>query len=468
MPCLNHVEPVRSFLASTLTITGVIVMGAGPVLAQITPDATLGSESSVVTPDALVNGAQADLIEGGALRGANVFHSFHDFNVNDGQRVYFANPTGIENILSRVTGGNVSNILGTLGVDGAANLFLLNPNGVVFGPNAQLDVSGAFTVTTAERYSFLDGTDFSATNPGQAPLVTVNITPGVQFGPNPSVAVVNQADLAVGQDLSIAAGSVDSSTGSLTSGGQVSVEGVNGDVQIRDVTANSALLSASGNLELTDSQIATTNDLNLQAQDTVVVRDSVTTPVSITSGGDLTILGEQGIDILALNHLDPTPFIAGGSLTLVSDGVISADSHFASGNGFSVLNLAGQPGQFISLYDPIISATGNVLFAGYTGTSLKVEATGSITASGDITINGPDTNIDTSCMTVDCNTLRSHSALILRSGVTLAHGAIANGTVNDTPPQSATVDGGVFNLGGTANGINVQSIDIAVANCIKT
>jgi filamentous hemagglutinin family protein len=197
------------------------------VLAQITPDATLGSEGSVVTPNAVVNGAQADLIEGGALRGGNVFHSFQDFNVNDGQRVYFANPTGIENILSRVTGGNVSNIFGTLGVDGAANLFLLNPSGVVFGPNAQLDVSGAFTVTTAERYSFLEGAEFSATNPGQAPLVTVSITPGVQFNDTPRGDITNQGNLAVGagETLSLYGDTVVSSGDLTAEGGTVQVLG---------------------------------------------------------------------------------------------------------------------------------------------------------------------------------------------------------------------------------------------------
>ena len=174
-----------------------------------------------------MNGAQAELIEGGALRGANVFHSFQDFNVNDGQRVYFANPTGIENILSRVTGSNVSNIFGTLGVDGAANLFLLNPNGVVFGPNAQLDVSGAFSVTTAERYSFLDGTDFSATNPGQAPLVTVSITPGVQFNGAPQGDITNQGNLAVGAEQTLALhGDTVTNSGDLTAeGGTVLVLG---------------------------------------------------------------------------------------------------------------------------------------------------------------------------------------------------------------------------------------------------
>ncbi|NEN95609.1 MAG: filamentous hemagglutinin N-terminal domain-containing protein, partial [Moorea sp. SIO3I7] len=90
---------------------------------QIIRDQTLGIEHSIVTPQEF-----RDLIEGGAIRGSNLFHSFLEFNVNEGQNVYFANPDGIANILTRVTGGSRSQIFGTLGVDGPANLYLINPN----------------------------------------------------------------------------------------------------------------------------------------------------------------------------------------------------------------------------------------------------------------------------------------------------------------------------------------------------
>lgn len=76
-----------------------------PALAQITPDATLGTEGSQVSPGATVGGEVADLIEGGAIRGGNLFHSFLEFNVEAEQRLYFANPGGIESIFSRVDGG---------------------------------------------------------------------------------------------------------------------------------------------------------------------------------------------------------------------------------------------------------------------------------------------------------------------------------------------------------------------------
>ncbi|MGB3650042.1 MAG: filamentous hemagglutinin N-terminal domain-containing protein, partial [Rivularia sp. (in: cyanobacteria)] len=91
--------------------------------AQLIPD-NMGKESSTVNPS-----IERDLIEGGAIRNNNLFHSFKEFNVNSNQKVYFSNPDNITNILTRVTGSNASKIFGTLGVNGNANLFLINPNG---------------------------------------------------------------------------------------------------------------------------------------------------------------------------------------------------------------------------------------------------------------------------------------------------------------------------------------------------
>ena len=107
-----------------LVISGATTAGYGEsALAQIIPDGTLGEESSTVMP---LNG-QAERIDGGATRGSNLFHSFQEFNINEGRGAYFANPAVIENIFSRVTGSNPSHLLGTLGVLGNANLFFLNP-----------------------------------------------------------------------------------------------------------------------------------------------------------------------------------------------------------------------------------------------------------------------------------------------------------------------------------------------------
>ena len=164
-----------SSLTMVLTIVEVAMSDLNStVSAQIIPDDTLGAESSVVTPDN-IKGIESERISGGAIRGSNLFHSFRSFNIGEGKGGYFENPAAIENIFSRVTGSNPSEILGTLGVLGNANLFFLNPNGIIFGQNASLDVRGSFLGTTADSIVFPDGKQFSATNPEAAPLLTVNV-----------------------------------------------------------------------------------------------------------------------------------------------------------------------------------------------------------------------------------------------------------------------------------------------------
>ncbi|MEL7039131.1 MAG: S-layer family protein [Cyanobacteria bacterium J06592_8] len=159
--------------------------------AQIVPDHTLGSEQSVVTPNQNIRGMNSNRIDGGAVRGGNLFHSFQEFNVEAGQAVYFSNSEQIVNILTRVTGGNLSEILGTLGVLGSANLFLINPNGIVFGPEARLDVAGSFLATTADGILFENGFEFAASNPEAPPLLTINMPLGLNIRENPG-RIVNQ------------------------------------------------------------------------------------------------------------------------------------------------------------------------------------------------------------------------------------------------------------------------------------
>ncbi|ARV59856.1 hypothetical protein BZZ01_15560 [Nostocales cyanobacterium HT-58-2] len=183
-----------------LLIYCFIMLASTPVYAQITPDGTLGTEASRLTPNVFINGANADRIDGGAQRGGNLFHSFSQFNINDGQRVYFANPSGVQNIVSRVTGGQVSNILGTLGVDGNANLFLMNPNGILFGQNARLDVGGSFVGTTANAFRFGEQGLFSATNPETPPLLTIQPSALLFNQINNGAFIQNNSTASVGLD----------------------------------------------------------------------------------------------------------------------------------------------------------------------------------------------------------------------------------------------------------------------------
>ncbi|MEI2579878.1 beta strand repeat-containing protein [Scytonema sp. PRP1] len=202
---------------------GVFTYFGNSALAQITPDRTLGTEGSVITPLS----PNVDRIDGGAIRGSNLFHSFEDFNIGEGRGAYFANPTGIENILSRVTGGNASKIFGTLGVLGNANLYLLNPNGIIFGPNARLDIRGSFVGSTADSIVFGDRTLFRATDTQTKPLLTVAVPVGLQYGTQQAGAISNAGNLAVGQGQKLAlVGGTVTSSGQLTApGGTVQVLG---------------------------------------------------------------------------------------------------------------------------------------------------------------------------------------------------------------------------------------------------
>ncbi|TAG85172.1 MAG: filamentous hemagglutinin N-terminal domain-containing protein, partial [Oscillatoriales cyanobacterium] len=160
-------------------------------IAQIVPDSSLGAESSRLVPDN-INNLPSERITGGATRGVNLFHSFREFNIKSGEGAYFENPSGIANIFTRVTGGQPSNILGTLGVQGNANLFLINPRGLIFGPNARLDLRGSFVASTAESIVFNNGFEFSSTTGQTSPLLTVNIPVGLRFRDNPGT-IVNQS-----------------------------------------------------------------------------------------------------------------------------------------------------------------------------------------------------------------------------------------------------------------------------------
>jgi filamentous hemagglutinin family protein len=244
-------------------IIGLIVAAnTGIVKAQLTPDNTVGSTTRSDT----VNGLTSDIIEGGATRGTNLFHSFTNFNVDAGRGVYFSNPADINNILTRVTGSSRSNIFGTLGVLGNANLFLINPNGISFGPNAQLDVKGSFVASTADRIIF-DNYQFTTTNPTAPPLLTVNIPVGLGFRNNPGDITVKDSNLSgsglgVPQDkiLWLNAGSgkvIFDNGGILSRGSQVILEG--GDVSLTNNAFIDVSASGGGSITINSDDLTMEN-----------------------------------------------------------------------------------------------------------------------------------------------------------------------------------------------------------------
>lgn len=357
------------------TLIGLLMLGVSfggwveSAIAQVSPDSTLPTR---VTRSNNLNFT----IEGGARSGGNLFHSFSEFSVPTGGSVVFNTVPGIQNILSRVTGGSISTIDGLLGVNGQANLFLLNPNGILFGNNARFAIGGSFIGTTAKSIRFTDGLEFSAVNLTRPPLLTISTPIGLQPGTisdnSLAATITNRANLSTGQDLVLSADRLD-------------LEG----------------------------QLQAGRDLTLQAQTTVRLRDSVAAPLIAKAGRNLTIQGNQSIDLLALSH-PQTQIMSGKTLRLISDGEISGDAHFVSGGSLMFQTLRGSPGKVVSKFDPIIFANGDVEFGDYTGVALKVEATGSITA-GNIRITGPDTAVPVT--DPDFAVLTTQPAVILRAGV---------------------------------------------------
>ncbi|MCT7996783.1 CHAT domain-containing protein [Laspinema olomoucense] len=442
-------------------------------------------------------------IQGGTLSsdGANLFHRFEKFGLNAGQTANFLSNPEIRNILGRVTGGDASYINGLIQVTGGqSNLFLINPAGLVFGPDAALNVPGAFTATTATRIEFASGWfdgegfnnysqligkplafSFSTQELGSiinaAPL-TVNsqqnlsliggtvINTGTLSAPGGTITLaavpgeslvriaqegyllsieVNPQDLTLGNSSSLPLSvnplslpelltqtGVGHATGiTVTEGGTVILTGSGlpvepGDLVMSDrplsatvpenrttINGANAIFSAHETLTIVGGQLRTTGDLTLRGGDTVRVREGETGFQAI-AGGNLAILGDQRIDILALTGIQPA-FQAAGNLRLVSPGNISGDSNFSAGGNFSLENGVGGGGYFVSEYDPIISAIGDVILGSYRGVSLKVEAGGAI-AAGDITITGPDITLG-NLNDPDAELLLNEATLILRSGV---------------------------------------------------
>jgi filamentous hemagglutinin family protein len=208
-PSSSIPRPRRSFRISSISagllFSLLLTVGQAQVPTAIQPDGTLGT---VVTPSDNIHTITGGTRPGG---GPNLFHSFEAFSVGTGATARFSGPAGIANIVSRVTGGQLSTIDGRLQSEIAgANVYLLNPRGVLFGPNASLNVSGSFHVSTADFLRLADGATFFA-DLGRESVLTV--APPAAFGflgnqPAPVTIQGSWLQVPAGQALSVVGGDI--------------------------------------------------------------------------------------------------------------------------------------------------------------------------------------------------------------------------------------------------------------------
>ncbi|MEM7593691.1 MAG: filamentous hemagglutinin N-terminal domain-containing protein [Cyanobacteria bacterium P01_A01_bin.83] len=350
-----------------------------PAIAQVSAD---GTTNTTVSGDGNGNFT----IEQGDRAGNNLFHSFGDFSVPTNGSAFFNNAMDVSNIFSRVTGGNISNIDGLIQANGSANLFLINPAGILFGNNAQLDVGGSFLGTTADSILFEDGV-FSATDFDNPPLLTVNAPIGLNFRDNPG-DIVNTSvgqnpdgetnitggavglQVPEGRTLALVGGNVLLDDGNLTAkGGHIEISSVLGDADVgiieteKGFTFNYDSINSFGDITLQNTSVVDVNSsnggsINVNGNNLTVSNSSLNS--GIASG--LGTANSQAGDIKINTSL----------LSIIDRGIIS-NSISGQGSGGKII---------INANDSV--ALGNQNSRGFLFSDVNVDAIGN---SGGIEIN---------------------------------------------------------------------------------
>ncbi len=348
-----------------------------PAQAQVVGDQTLDSQVDRVGDDHLV-------ITGGQEAGENLFHSFSEFSVPADFTVHFNNDVDIANIFSRVTGGSISDINGLIRANGNASLFLLNPAGIIFGPNAQLDIGGSFIATTAEAIRFQDGIEFSAANTETEALLTVNIPVGLQYGKSPGAIISNGIVVNEGPDEEFFP--------ELRIEPDNTIALIGGEVSLK----SSRLEAEAARTEIGSVSEREFVTLQPDGNGWIVNYDSVNDFGKVTlsdrsriisgNGGSIQIRGEE-IEILdsLIDNLTSGE-VDGSNTNLIATDLIEID------DSFIFTQVAREDGS--SITSPITGKGGNILLQGnrinVSNVSLIVTGTISEGNSGDITIHTED------------------------------------------------------------------------------
>jgi filamentous hemagglutinin family protein len=397
----NNVKKLSvSFLLGCVSVTSQILLSSfivpqSPASAQnnIVPDNTIGSEASGVIPNFGAN--SNELITGGAQRGQNLFHSFREFNIAENRGAYFlVFDPNIQNILARVTGSNRSEILGTLGtrqVIGGnlfrsnANLFLMNPNGIIFGEKASLDVNGSFVATTANGVQFGNQGNFSSTNSQTPGVLTVNPSALFFNQINQNAIIENRGFLRVpndesllfaGGDVRLDGGFLGALGGRIELGGLADAGSIGLDFTSQGLKLKFSDLGQKANVSLVNNSLIGVTaggggDVLINANNLDILTDS-----NIYAG----IIGDFGS---ANNQAGDITINASGTVRLESNSSIRSDvSPNETGNGGNI-NITSAS-LFVTGGSGLISRTSGIGNAG----NITINALDSVVFSGD------DTTVD--------------------------------------------------------------------------
>ncbi|BAY12571.1 two-partner secretion domain-containing protein [Calothrix sp. NIES-2098] len=354
-------------IAGLFTICNIAF--ANPCNAQaIAADGTL--PTNVASPDNLNFS-----ITGGSQVGDNLFHSYREFSVPTGGSAQFNNPTFIQNIINRVTGSLPSYIDGKIHTIGNANLFLINPNGIIFGPNAKLDIGGSFLASTANSLKFADGKEFNTSPDQTPPLLNINVPIGLQYSGNSATIKLEKANLAVptNQTLALIGGEVTMNGGKLIAdSGRIEIGGVAGSGVVG--------LSSIGS----QFQLNFPSDL---ARANVLLSNHALVTTSGNGGGSIQLTGKQ-LTIensrVSAGTLGP---ISGANLRLNASDAVIVSSNSMTGtfdNGLFAQNIGSGTSLGITINTNQLQVEGEARISTAT-------LHGSSGKGGDLTINAADT-----------------------------------------------------------------------------
>ncbi len=471
------------------TLVGCILICAPVARAQVTLDGTLGPASALAGPDYLISD---DL---GQLRGANLFHSFGEFTIDTGESATFTGPASVDNILGRVTGGDASFIDGRLSSQiPDANLYLMNPSGMMFGPNASLDVSGSFHATTADYIRLADGVRFNAAMPRSKVLSSA---PPEAFGflrENPS-AITVQGSLATPErkSLSLVSGGVQVNAGTLSA--------PNGRIDIASVVTAGEVVP--GNDDLNVESIDRFGEINVSNGGLIATTGEGGGTIFVR-GGELVLSGGSGIEADTQGSEDSGGIdVKAESVILTGSGTFISANTFGEGDGgklsveASSVNIAGAesnaglftgagPGSSGSAGDIVINTENLKMQNGIINTQSFPGVGGN---GGDITINSATVDMDDS--RIDSSTGGSGDAgnitldvanLEIRRGSDLFAGTWGEGTAgkggnilinnaeymlltgDDQTEDFALISAATFSSGNAGNlTINTENLDMRTA-----